>query len=42
MNGNHWCLAVINFMEKKFEYYDSLGGENLQALRVEENILFEN
>jgi Ulp1 family protease len=26
--GSHWCLAVINFKEKKFEYYDSLGSPN--------------
>jgi len=26
--GNHWCLAVVNFNDKKFEYYDSLGGDN--------------
>lgn len=30
--GNHWCLAVINFAEKKFEYYDSLGAENHKVL----------
>ncbi|KAL7275308.1 hypothetical protein RUND412_001751 [Rhizina undulata] len=23
---NHWCMAVINFKQKRFEYYDSLGG----------------
>eukprot|EP01090_Pellita_catalonica_P021597 TRINITY_DN8128_c0_g1_i1.p1 TRINITY_DN8128_c0_g1~~TRINITY_DN8128_c0_g1_i1.p1 ORF type:complete len:514 (+),score=59.98 TRINITY_DN8128_c0_g1_i1:326-1867(+) len=26
--GNHWCLAVINIRDKRFEYYDSLGGKN--------------
>ena len=34
---NHWCLAVINFKDKRFEYYDSLGGSNdtlLQKLRM--------
>jgi sentrin-specific protease 1 len=30
--GNHWCLAVVNFSEKRFEYYDSLGGENKKCL----------
>jgi hypothetical protein len=25
---NHWCLAVINLLEKRFEYYDSLRGSN--------------
>ena len=24
VNGNHWCLAVINFLDRRFEYYDSL------------------
>ena len=24
----HWCLGVINFLDKRFEYYDSLGGTN--------------
>jgi len=34
--GNHWCLAVVNFQDKRFEYYDSLGNDNplcLQLLR---------
>jgi hypothetical protein len=25
-NQGHWCLAVINFIDKRFEYYDSMGG----------------
>lgn len=36
VSGNHWCLAVINFLQKRFEYYDSMGGRNeslLQHLR---------
>lgn len=24
VHGNHWCLAVINLEDKRFEYYDSL------------------
>ena len=24
VHGNHWCLAVVNFLDKRFEYYDSL------------------
>lgn len=24
--GNHWCLAVIDFNNKRISYYDSLGG----------------
>ncbi|PWW77769.1 cysteine proteinase [Tuber magnatum] len=27
VGGNHWCLAVANFKQKRFEYYDSLGGK---------------
>ncbi|EFA81103.1 sentrin/SUMO-specific protease [Heterostelium album PN500] len=30
--GAHWCLAVINFVDKRFEYYDSLLGDNSQCL----------
>jgi len=30
--GNHWCLAVINIEEKRFEYYDSLGAGNENCL----------
>ena len=26
VHGNHWCLAVINFLDRRFEYYDSLMG----------------
>ena len=36
VDANHWCLAVINVKEKRFEYYDSLGGgagNVLQLLR---------
>ena len=25
VGGSHWCLGVINFREKRLEYYDSLG-----------------
>ena len=35
-HGNHWTLAVINFRDKRFEYYDSLrgaGGTYLSNLR---------
>jgi sentrin-specific protease 1 len=24
-NGNHWTLAVVNFCDKRFEYFDSIG-----------------
>ncbi|XP_074292273.1 ubiquitin-like-specific protease ESD4 [Silene latifolia] len=30
----HWCLAVINKKDKKFQYLDSLGGRDSQVLRV--------
>jgi len=32
VGNNHWCLCCINFKEKRFEYYDSLGGGNKQCL----------
>ncbi|KNC81056.1 hypothetical protein SARC_06598 [Sphaeroforma arctica JP610] len=32
--GSHWTTAIINFVEKRFEYYDSLagGGQDVQDL----------
>ncbi|KVH88890.1 Peptidase C48, SUMO/Sentrin/Ubl1, partial [Cynara cardunculus var. scolymus] len=30
----HWCLAVINKKEAKFQYLDSLGGIDEQVMRV--------
>lgn len=30
---NHWCLAVANLKLRRFEYYDSLGGDNPECLR---------
>ncbi|XP_058075901.1 ubiquitin-like-specific protease ESD4 isoform X1 [Magnolia sinica] len=30
----HWCLAVINIKDKKFQYLDSLGGKDAQVLKV--------
>ncbi|KAI3728164.1 hypothetical protein L6452_16795 [Arctium lappa] len=30
----HWCLAVINKKESKFQYLDSLGGFDEQVMRV--------
>uniref|UniRef100_A0A0A8YUD7 Ubiquitin-like protease family profile domain-containing protein n=1 Tax=Arundo donax TaxID=35708 RepID=A0A0A8YUD7_ARUDO len=30
----HWCLAVINIRDKKFQYLDSLGGMDMKALRT--------
>jgi sentrin-specific protease 1 len=30
--NNHWCLCVVNFKDKRFEYYDSLGGKNNHLL----------
>ena len=32
VGNNHWCLAVIDFKQKKFLYYDSLGGDGKQCL----------
>ncbi|KAF8772799.1 hypothetical protein HU200_005390 [Digitaria exilis] len=30
----HWCLAVINIRDKKFQYLDSLGSMDMKVLRV--------
>jgi sentrin-specific protease 1 len=30
--GTHWTLAVVNFKEKRFEYYDSLGAANQKCI----------
>mmetsp|Transcript_6538 Transcript_6538/g.18517 ORF Transcript_6538/g.18517 Transcript_6538/m.18517 type:complete len:786 (+) Transcript_6538:26-2383(+) len=32
--GNHWCCAVINMREKRFEYYDSLGSPNSSCIQM--------
>ncbi|KAL7080917.1 hypothetical protein ACP275_14G008400 [Erythranthe tilingii] len=32
--GAHWCLAIINKKDKKFEYLDSLKGFDMQVLHV--------
>ena len=34
VHNNHWCLALINLRDKRFEYYDSLGGNNITCLKV--------
>nr|XP_043637566.1 putative ubiquitin-like-specific protease 1B [Erigeron canadensis] len=31
---SHWCLAVINNKDKKFQYFDSLGGSDSQVMKV--------
>ncbi len=31
--GMHWCCAIINFKEKRFEYYDSLHSDNAKCLK---------
>jgi len=32
--GVHWCLAVIDFKNKRIDYYDSMGGKNNQCLHA--------
>lgn len=32
--NTHWCLAVVNNKEKKFEFYDSMGGNGRPALEL--------
>ncbi|CAI4230724.1 unnamed protein product [Auanema sp. JU1783] len=34
MHNNHWCLAVVDFPNKKIEYFDSLHGRNSQCLEL--------
>ena len=38
IGGNHWCLLVVNFAKKRFEWYDSMGGDKygeiLSALKI--------
>lgn len=31
--GVHWCLAVIDFKNKKINYYDSMGGKNMDCIQ---------
>ena len=33
VNGNHWTLGIINLKQRRFEYYDSLGGRNPLCLQ---------
>ena len=30
---NHWCLAVIDFLQKEITYYDSLKGDNFSCIQ---------
>lgn len=39
--GVHWCLSVINFVDKRFEYYDSMGSPNKTALKAMRNYLIQ-
>ena len=32
-NGNHWTLAVINFVDKRFEYHDPLRGSGRHVIK---------
>ncbi|KAJ3135410.1 SUMO1 sentrin specific peptidase 1 [Physocladia obscura] len=32
--GMHWCCSVINFRDKRIEYYDSLRGDNQTLFRL--------
>jgi sentrin-specific protease 1 len=33
-NQTHWCMACINVAERRFEYYDSMGGQGHNVLEV--------
>ena len=32
--GEHWCCAIINLRDKRFEYYDSLHQRNDACIEV--------
>jgi len=32
--GVHWCCACINLLDQRFEYYDSLHGNNPEVFRL--------
>lgn len=32
--NSHWVCAAINFSQKRFEYFDSLGSQNLKVYKV--------
>ncbi len=40
-SANHWTVAAINFKEKRFEYYDSLGGKGVKVLKHLRDYLIE-
>ena len=33
LDNKHWTLAVVNVRDKRFEYYDSMGGTNPTAMQ---------
>ncbi|KAK4786905.1 hypothetical protein SAY86_010738 [Trapa natans] len=37
----HWCLAIINMKEQKFQYLDSLGGRNSYVLKILANYIVD-
>ena len=35
IDNTHWTLVVVNFIDKRIEYFDSLGGDDtLSSIRV--------
>jgi len=34
INNSHWTCAAVNIRDKRFEYYDSLGGKMKKAYSV--------
>uniref|UniRef100_A0A667YTD6 SUMO specific peptidase 1 n=1 Tax=Myripristis murdjan TaxID=586833 RepID=A0A667YTD6_9TELE len=32
--GVHWCLSVVDFRKKTIMYFDSMGGNNVEACRI--------
>lgn len=39
-HNTHWCLAVINNKERKFQFYDSMNGAGLKALHLLKDYMY--
>ncbi|QSL64239.1 hypothetical protein MERGE_000394 [Pneumocystis wakefieldiae] len=39
--GVHWCMSIINFKKKRFEYWDSLNGKSGKVFLLLRDYLFQ-
>ncbi|EMR11295.1 hypothetical protein PNEG_00324 [Pneumocystis murina B123] len=39
--GIHWCMSIINFKKKRFEYWDSLNGKSGKVFLLLRDYLFQ-